>query len=114
MSLRYFKPTMKKTLGNAGDQTKLLWFHGSAKYTQPGGGQCVGDLSRRLKDEEIKRIMWRRLAAPERLAYLNNTLLFYIFSFDLCILKQHAKLHSSKQHYAFMCYLKVFFVDCLC
>lgn len=42
-----------------------MWFHSSADFAQPGGGQCVGDLrlfeggKRKMSDVETMR-QWRQ------------------------------------------------------
>lgn len=44
--LSYFKPTTRKTFGNAGDDTKLLWFSQPQKiYSARRGSACEHDLS---------------------------------------------------------------------
>lgn len=91
LPLRYFNLTTRKTLGDAGDKTKLTWFHGSAKHTQPGGGQCVGDLRLCSKNEEVKGPTCRRYAARKHPC----TLQWHFFYHSAFAYKQQRNTHST-------------------
>lgn len=61
--------------------TRHLWFHGAAKHTQPGRGQCVADWRHCLKDEELTQTIDKQqesVRAPQWHSFILLTL-------DLCI-----------------------------
>ena len=104
------KPTMRKNVGNAGDETKLVWFSQLGKIYSAWQGSVSGW-------SEAPFEAWRRISSKTVPASLNDTFDFFFFLLlDLCK-EEHVNLlfTTARQLFMHSCdVLRDSYFICLC